>query len=117
MRSRYLVISPILPGRFGSNLLFGTSRYLQYYPADLAQTCCLGPLAMFRILSLRLIHAMHAPTSMLINADSKIWCNFPIYFLFSFELISLTCPVKAPTSVVVKTIKLIEYVFYIQMSH
>ena len=28
MRSRYLVISPILMGRFGSNLLFGTSCYV-----------------------------------------------------------------------------------------
>ena len=37
--------------------------YLQYYWADLAQTCSLGPLAMSRILSLRLIHAMHALTS------------------------------------------------------
>ena len=40
----YPVIPPILLGRFGSNLLFGTS--------------CLS-----RILSLRLIHAMHALTS------------------------------------------------------
>ena len=38
--------------------------YLQYYWADLAQTCSLGPLAMSRILSLRLIHAMYAPTSL-----------------------------------------------------
>ena len=37
--------------------------YLQYYWADLAQTCSLGPLAMSLILSLRLIHAMHALTS------------------------------------------------------
>ena len=37
--------------------------YLQYYWPDLAQTCSLGSLAMFRILSLRLIHAMHALTS------------------------------------------------------
>ena len=37
--------------------------YLQYYWADLAQTCSLGPLVMSRILSLRLIHAMHALTS------------------------------------------------------
>ena len=37
--------------------------YLQYYWADLVQTCSLGPLAMSRILSLRLIHAMHALTS------------------------------------------------------
>ena len=44
MRSRYLVIPPTLLGRFGSNLLFGTS-------------------CQFRILSLRLIHAVHAPTS------------------------------------------------------
>ena len=44
MRSRYLVIPPILLGRFGSNLLFGTSY-------------------MSRILSLRLIHAMHALTT------------------------------------------------------
>ena len=44
MRSRYLVIPPILLGRFGSNLLFGTS-------------------CQSRILSLRLIHAMHALTS------------------------------------------------------
>ena len=47
MRSRYLVISPNT-----------------YYWADMAQTCSLGPLAMSRILSLRLIHAMHALTSM-----------------------------------------------------
>ena len=42
------------------------SRYLVTYPillADLAQICCLGPLALCRILSLRLIHAMHALTS------------------------------------------------------
>ena len=38
-------------------------RYLQYYWADLAQNCSLGPLAMSRILSLRLIHVMHALTS------------------------------------------------------
>ena len=31
--------------------------------ADLAQTCCLGPLALSRILSLRMLHAMHALTS------------------------------------------------------
>ena len=31
--------------------------------ADLTQTCCLGPLALSRILGLRLIHAMHALTS------------------------------------------------------
>ena len=37
--------------------------YLQYYWADLAQSCSLGHLAMSRILSLRLIHAMHALTS------------------------------------------------------
>ena len=37
--------------------------YLQYYWADLAQTCSLGPLAMSRILNLRLIHAMDALTS------------------------------------------------------
>ena len=37
--------------------------YLQYYWEDLAQSCSLGPLAMSRILSLRLIHAMHALTS------------------------------------------------------
>ena len=47
MRSRYLVI--------------GTSN--RYYWADLAQTCSLGPLAMSRILSLRLMHALHALTS------------------------------------------------------
>ena len=46
MRSRYLVYT-----------------YLQYYWADLAQTCSLGPLAMSRILSIRLIHAMRALTS------------------------------------------------------
>ena len=34
-----------------------------YNWADLVQTCCLGPLAMSRMLSLRLIHAMHALTS------------------------------------------------------
>ena len=38
--------------------------YLKYYWADLAQTCSLGLLAMSRILSLRLIHAMHALTSL-----------------------------------------------------
>ena len=38
--------------------------YLQYYWADLAQTCSLGSLAMSRILRLRLIHAMHALTTM-----------------------------------------------------
>ena len=37
--------------------------YLQYYWANLALTCSLGPIAMSRILSLRLIHAMHALTS------------------------------------------------------
>ena len=37
--------------------------YLQYYWAGLAQTCSLGPFAVSRILSLRLIHAMHALTS------------------------------------------------------
>ena len=51
MRSRYLVI--------------GTD--IQYYWADLTQTCSLGPLAMSRILSLRLIHAMHALTSIIEN--------------------------------------------------
>ena len=40
-----------------------TWSHLQYYWADLAQTCSLGPLAMSRILSLRLIHVMHALTS------------------------------------------------------
>ena len=38
----------------------GIWLYIQCYRADLAQTCCLGPLAMSRILGLRLIHAMHA---------------------------------------------------------
>ena len=40
--------------------------YLQYYWADLAQTCSLRPLVMSRILSLRLIHAMHALTSIIL---------------------------------------------------
>ena len=42
------------------------SKYLVTYSillADLTQTCCLGPLALCRILSLRLINAMHALTS------------------------------------------------------
>ena len=43
----------------------GIWLYLQYYWAELAQICSLGPLAMSRILSLRLIHAMHALTSSL----------------------------------------------------
>ena len=41
----------------------GILLYCKYYGAKLAQTCCLGPLTTFRILSLRLIHAMHALTS------------------------------------------------------
>ena len=42
-------------------MVIGTSNTT--YWADLAQTCSLGPLAMSRILSLRLIHAMHALTT------------------------------------------------------
>ena len=55
------------PLRFAKNLTLACAvdiwLYLQYYWADLAQICSLGPLAMSRILSLRLIHAMHALTS------------------------------------------------------
>ena len=47
---------------------------LQYYWADLAQTCSLGPLAMSRILSLRLIHAMHALTSPYLFIFYLIFC-------------------------------------------
>ena len=54
--------------------------------ADLAQTCCLGPLALSRMLSLRLLHAMHALTSLylfiavlhkvVVNVGTKILiCN------------------------------------------
>ena len=68
---------------------------LQYYWADLAQTCSLGPLAMSRILSLRLIHAMHALTSKLQLTNRKYWenkttniCNYKEYLcnykLFGF---------------------------------
>ena len=49
--------------------------YLQYYWADLAQTCSLGPVAMSRILSLRLIHAMHALTS-----TKKLFSLFSFHF-------------------------------------
>ena len=41
--------------------------YLQYYWANLAQTCSLRPLAMSWILSLRLIHAVHALTTPFCN--------------------------------------------------
>ena len=47
--------------------------FLQYYWADLAQTCSLGPLAMSRILSLRLIHAMHALTSKQLKNALRTW--------------------------------------------
>ena len=47
--------------------------YLQYYWADLDQTCSLGPLAMSRILSLRLIHAMHALTSIRTNHSALLY--------------------------------------------
>ena len=52
--------------------------YLQYYWADLALTCSLEPLAMSRILSHRLIHAMHALTSMFIFGV-KIVCGIKMY--------------------------------------
>ena len=41
MRSTYLVISPILMGRFGSNLLFGTSCYVSDTrpPSDSCLAC------------------------------------------------------------------------------
>ena len=54
--------------------------YLQYYWADLAQACSLGPLAMSRILSLRLIHAMHALTSRytLAQTTSQRLCGRPV---------------------------------------
>ena len=39
--------------------------YIQYYWDDLAQTCCLGPLALrcYYLLSLHLIHVTHALTN------------------------------------------------------
>ena len=41
MRSRYLVIPPILLGRFGSNLLFGTSCHVSNTqpPSDSCHAC------------------------------------------------------------------------------
>ena len=41
MRSRYLVIPPILLGRFGSNLLFGTSWHVSNTqpPSDSCHAC------------------------------------------------------------------------------
>ena len=41
MRSMYLVLSPILLGRFGSNLLFGTSCYVSdtQPPSDACYAC------------------------------------------------------------------------------
>ena len=41
----------------------------------LALTCSLGPIAMSRILSLRLIHAMHALTS-----SQENWKSFAAFF-------------------------------------
>ena len=57
----------------------GILLYCKYYWAKLAQTCCLGPLTMFRILSLRQIHAMHALTSIVITYMDEVFGQYSFF--------------------------------------